>query len=312
MEQRYVGRSGLKVSSIGLGLMSWGAEVDESGAQSQLRSFLDAGGTFLDTSAGFADGRSEAVLGSLLGDVVARSEVVIASKAGTATTAGRREVDTSRRAMLQALDGTLARLGTDHLDLWFAQSWDRNVPLEETLSALDHAVATGRVRYAGVSGFNGWQTAKAAALSGAGLTACQHEYSLVQRAAERDVMPAAEDAGLGMVCWAPLGRGVLTGKYRGHVPADSRAAGDELAAYVQPYLAGRPARIVEAVATAANGLDREPLDVALSWVLGQPLVASAVVGARTEVQLKQILSAKLTDLPAQIAAVLDEVSALPA
>ncbi|MEK0156788.1 aldo/keto reductase [Arthrobacter oryzae] len=308
MQQRYVGNSGLRVSSLSLGTMSWARETDEQDASELLRSFVDAGGTVIDTAASYADGQAEALLGSMLGDVVSRSEVVISTKAGVSTSDGRRSVDTSRNGMLSGLDASLARLGTDYVDIWFAQAWDANVPLEETLSALEFAVRTGRARYAGVSNFSGWQTAKAAAVAGFPLVASQSEYSLLQRKPESELIPAIEDAGLGLFAWAPLGRGVLTGKYRGHIPAESRAAQKRLAGYVEPYLEEPASRIVEAVAMAARGLGRSPIDVALSWLLSQHGVATAIVGARSPVQLKEILNSQLTHVPAEIARALEDVS----
>jgi aryl-alcohol dehydrogenase-like predicted oxidoreductase len=310
MQQRYVGNSGLRVSSLSLGTMSWARETDEQDASELLRTFVDAGGTLIDTAASYADGQAEALLGSMLGDVVSRAEVVISTKAGISTSEGRRSVDTSRNGMLSGLDASLARLGTDYVDIWFAQAWDANVPLEETLSALEFAVRTGRARYAGVSNFTGWQTAKAAAVAGFPLVASQSEYSLLQRKPEAELIPAIEDAGLGLLAWAPLGRGVLSGKYRGHIPADSRAAQKRLASYVEPYLEQSASRIVEAVAMAARGLGRSAIDVSLSWLLAQHGVATAVVGARSPVQLKEILDSQLTALPAEIARALEDVSAV--
>ncbi|MBT2595066.1 aldo/keto reductase [Arthrobacter sp. ISL-72] len=309
MQQRYVGNSGLRVSSLSLGTMSWARETDEQDATELLHSFVDAGGTLIDTAASYAEGQAEALLGSMLGDVVSRSEVVISTKAGISTSDGRRSIDTSRNAMLSGLDASLARLGTDYVDIWFAQAWDANVPLEETLSALEFAVRTGRARYAGISNFAGWQTAKAAAVAGFPLVASQSEYSLLQRRSETELIPAIEDAGLGLFAWAPLGRGVLTGKYRGHIPADSRAAQKRLASSVEPYLDQPSSRIVEAVAMAARGLGRSSIDVALSWLLSQHGVATAIVGARSPVQLKEILDSQLTQLPAEIARALEDVSA---
>ncbi|MDQ0276187.1 aryl-alcohol dehydrogenase-like predicted oxidoreductase [Arthrobacter silviterrae] len=308
MEQRFVGTSGLRVSALALGTMTWGRETDEEAAKEQLCTFMEAGGTTVDTAVSYVEGRSEAILGELLGDVVPRSDVVLVSKAGVSHRNGKRMVDTSRRAMLASLDATLARLGTDHLDLWLAHIWDENVPLEETLSALDLAVSTGRARYAGVSNYSGWQLARAATLSDTALVANQVEYSLLSRGIEREVLPAAEHVGSGVMCWAPLGRGVLTGKYRGQIPADSRGASEAMGSYVEPYLKGRPSRITEALVTAAKGLGRAPLDVALSWVLDQQGVAGAVVGPRTPAQLESILASSLEPLPEQISAVLDEVS----
>lgn len=308
MEQRFVGTSGLRVSALALGTMTWGKETDADTAREQLRTFIDAGGNTLDTAPSYVEGRSEAILGEMLGDVVPRSDVVLVSKAGVSHRNGKRMVDTSRRAMLASLDASLARLGTDHLDLWLAHLWDENVPLEETLSAMDLAVSSGRVRYAGVSNYNGWQLARAATLSETAIVANQVEYSLLARGVEREAIPAAEHVGAGVLCWAPLGRGVLTGKYRGQIPADSRGASEAMSSYVDPYLTGRPSRITEALVTAAKGLSRSPLDVALSWVLDQHIVAAAVVGPRTTEQLRQILQSTLEPLPEPIATVLNEVS----
>lgn len=311
MHQRYVGNSGLRVSALSLGTMSWARETDEQDASELLRTFVDGGGTLIDTASSYADGQAEAMLGSLVGDVVARSEVVISTKAGLSTADGRRRVDTSRSGMLSGLDASLARLGTDYVDLWFAHAWDPNVPIQETLSALDFAVSSGRARYAGVSNFNGWQTAKAAAVAGFPLVANQSEYSLLQRGAEGELIPAIDDAGLGLLAWAPLGRGALTGKYRGQIPADSRAAQKRLAGYVERYLEPEASRIVEAVAMAARGLGRTPVDVSLSWLLSQDGVASCIVGPRNPVQLKEILASQLTSLPAEIARALEDVSLAP-
>ncbi|VXB29463.1 Aldo/keto reductase [Arthrobacter sp. 9V] len=309
MQQRYVGNSGFRVSSLSLGTMSWAQETDEQDAAELLHGFVAGGGTVVDTAASYAHGRAEAMLGSMLGDVVARSEIVISTKAGVSSSDSRRSINASRGAMLSALDASLARLGTDYIDIWFAHEWDPNVPLDETLSALELAQRSGRARYVGISNYNGWQTAKAAAVAGFTLVANQSEYSLVQRKAEAELVPAVEDAGLGLMAWAPLGRGVLSGKYRGQIPADSRAAQSRLAGYVEPYLESPASRVVEAVAMAARGLGRTPMDVSLSWLLSRPGVATAIIGPRNAVQLKELLDAQLTVLPAEIARALEDVSA---
>ncbi len=219
MEQRRLGRSGLRVTRLGLGTMTWGRDTDEHEAADQLKAFLEAGGTLLDTAAGYGDGESERVIGGLLASVVDREEVVLATKAGISRRTGERVVDTSRRALLDSLDGSLVRLGTDHVDLWQVHSWSDETELDETLSAVDHAVATGRARYAGISNFSGWQTGRAVtwqnAVPGrAPLVSTQMEYSLLQRGIEREVLPAAAALGIGVLPWSPLGAGVLTGKYR--------------------------------------------------------------------------------------------------
>ena len=179
----------------------------------------------------------------------------------------------------------------DHVDLWQVHTWVDDTPLEETLSALDYAVATGRAAYVGVSNYTGWQSAQAAtwqrAVPGrAPLASTQVEYSLVNRKVEAEVLPAAEALGLGVLPWSPLGRGVLTGKYRHGTPADSRAASPHFSSFVGSYLGERHARIVEAVARAAEGLDWSPLEVALTWVRDRPGVVAPIVGARTAAQLR--------------------------
>ncbi|MGG5172546.1 aldo/keto reductase [Pseudarthrobacter sp. J1738] len=308
MQQRFVGDSGLRASALGLGTMTWGSGIDEDVAADLLRIFCDAGGNLVDTSAGYTNGAAEAILGQHLGHTVARQDLVLVSKAGLEYRNGHRGVDTSRSAMLSSLDASLVRLGTPYLDLWLVDAWDPHVPLQETLSAMDLALNTGRVRYVGFSNFTGWQSAKAAVQAPFTAVAHQIEYSLLQRQAEAEVIPAAYDAGLGLLAWAPLGRGVLSGKYRGQIPTDSRAANEEWADYVEPYLATRPSRIVEALWTASQGLDSSPAQLALAWLLAQENVSSAIVGPRSAQQLQQLLGAEEVRLPEQISQVLSEVS----
>jgi aryl-alcohol dehydrogenase-like predicted oxidoreductase len=313
MQQRYVGASGLQVSRLALGTMTWGKDTDEHEARDQLAAFVEAGGTTIDTAAGYTDGRSEALLGSLLGDVVRRDEVVLATKAGIWRRGKDRVTDTSRGAMLRGLDTSLKRLGTDHVDLWQVHIWSDDVPLEETLGALDLAVSSGRATYVGISNFNGWQTARAvtlqeAAAGRARIASTQMEYSLVNRRVEREVLPAVEALGLGLFPWSPLGRGVLTGKYRTGTPSDSRAASPVFAGFVDAYLDDHSRGIVEAVARAADGLGWTPLEVALVWVRDSPGVTAPVVGARTAAQLAGALGSEAKTLPPEIRAALDDVS----
>ncbi|WP_055586649.1 aldo/keto reductase [Streptacidiphilus griseoplanus] len=313
MEQRHLGRTGLRVSRLGLGTMTWGRDTDEHEAAEQLKEFLDAGGNLVDTADVYADGGAEYLLSRLIEDLVPRSELVIATKAGSVPDADRR-FDASRGHLLAALDASLQRLGTDYVDLWQVHAYDPATPTEETLHALDLAVSSGRARYVGVSNFCGWQLAKAATWQRAvpgrtPLAAAQMEYSLLQRNIEREVLPAARDLGVGMLASSPLGRGVLTGKYRHGVPQDSRGASAYLSGFVQPYLDERGRRIVDAVATAADGLASSPLKVALAWVRDRPGVASALVGARTANQLQAALSVEALSLPEEIRGALDDISA---
>ncbi|MBM7442189.1 aldo/keto reductase [Streptomyces sp. HB132] len=314
MEQRHLGRTGLRVSRIGLGTLTWGRDTDEHDAADQLKAFWDVGGTLVDTADVYGGGEAEHLLGRFLDTLVPRQDLVIATKAGSVSDPYRR-FDGSRGHLLAALDASLRRLGTDYVDVWQIHAFDPVTPLEETLQALDLAVSSGRVRYAGVSDFSGWQLAKAATwqLAAPGLRtrlACtQMEYSLLQRGVEREVLPAALDLGVGLLPSSPLGRGVLTGKYRTGTPSGSRGASDQLAPFVEPYLDEAASRIVDAVATAADGLAATPLEVALAWVRDRPGVVAPVVGARNARQLREALSVEALSLPDEICQALDDVSA---
>ncbi|WP_214324052.1 aldo/keto reductase [Nonomuraea sediminis] len=314
MEQRYVGRSGLSVSRLGLGTMTWGRDTDADEAAAQLRTFVEAGGTLVDTADVYTAGDAERLLGRMLRDSVPRSELVISTKA-VVTPAGRRPRDASRRHLIAAVDASLARLGLDYVDVWQLHTYDAEVPLEETLAALDAIVTSGRAVYAGVCDYAGWQLAAAAITQQCTpgrvpITTAQVEYSLLAREPERELLPAAAHVGAGVMAWSPLGRGVLTGKYRTGIPADSRAATPHFADFVGPYLDERSRRVVESVMTAADGLGVSPLAVALSWVRDQPGVASAIIGARTHAQLSGALLAEDVLLPIEIREALDDVSSL--
>lgn len=313
MDSRRLGRTGLLVSELGLGTMGWGRETKEDEAADQLRAFLAAGGSLVDTADRYADGESERMLGRLLQDV-GREAVVVATKAGAPVGPGPRQRGASRGHLVAALDASLERLQTEYVDLWQLHIWDDDTPLEETLGAVDAAVVSGRVRYVGVSNYTGWQTAKAAAWQAGWpgrtpLASTQVEYSLLQRGIEREVVPAALDADLAILPWSPLGRGVLTGKYRRRTPRDSRGASTALGGFVAPYLDEASGRVVQAVATAADGLGVPPLAVALAWLRDRPGVVAPVVGARTAAQLADVLESLPVRLPPEIEAALDEVSA---
>ncbi|MFD7286220.1 aldo/keto reductase [Streptomyces sp. NPDC059863] len=314
MEQRHLGRTGLRVSRIGLGTLTWGRDTDEHDAADQMKAFWEAGGTLIDTADVYGGGEAEYLLGQLVERLVPRRDLIIATKAGSVPDPYRR-FDGSRGHLLAALDASLERLGTDYVDLWQIHAFDTGTPLEETLHALDIAVTSGRARYAGVSNFCGWQLAKAATwqLASPGirtrLASSQMEYSLLQRGVEREVLPAAIDLGVGLLPSSPLGRGVLTGKYRHTTPPDSRGASELLAPFVEPYLDEPASRIVDAVATAAEGLATTPLEVALAWVRDRPGVVAPIIGARNAQQLTAALSVESLSLPDEICQALDDVSA---
>lgn len=293
--------------------MTWGNDTDADEASDQLSTFHEAGGTLVDTADVYQDGHSEHILGDLLDTAVPRDDVIVATKAVARRTGGPFGGGASRGALLTALEGSLRRLRLDHIDLWQLHAWDPAVPLDESLAALDTAVTSGKVRYIGISNYAGWQLATAATLQHAlpghtPLVSSQVEYSLVERGVEREVAPAANHHQIGLLPWAPLGRGVLTGKYRNSTPADSRGADAHFARYVEHHRTERAARIVQAVFTAAEGLGTSPSAVALAWVRDRPHVGAPIVGARTTNQLQTSLTSEDIILPPAIQSALDDVS----
>ncbi len=308
MEIRTLGRSGLQVSKLALGTMSWGRDTDIHEARDLFNIYYQAGGRLIDTADVYSDGISEEIVGEFIRD---HPDVLVATKA--VSVRATRSRNASRSNLLQSLDTSLKRLNRSHVDIWHLHAWDSQTPIQETLHALDIAVSSGRVRYVGVSNYSGWQLAQTAGIqeltrSVAPIISAQMEYSLLERGIEREVIPSANTFGVGIMAWSPLGRGVLTGKYRNNTPADSRAASKHFAGFVAPYLNERPRAIVDAVCMAAQALGHTPLDVALAWVLARPQVACAVIGARTAAQLKAIINGLDAQIPTEIFAALDDVS----
>lgn len=263
-----------------------------------LRMFIDAGGTLLDSSPFYGAGRSQEVVAEVLADVP-RHDLVLSSSAGVApdSPVGRR-VDCSRRALMRQLDETLRVLDTDHLDLWSVGYWDERTPPSEVIDTLDWAVRTGRARYAGVRDYAGWQLAVTATPR---VVATQHEYSLLARGIEEELVPAARHLGVGIIAAAPLAQGVLTGRYR-----DGPASG--VRAEVHARLGYKAHTVVDALTTAAEGLDISPAVVALAWARDRAGVASTVVGASHRAQLRELLTVSDTALPRAIVKALDDVS----
>ena len=315
MQRRAVGVSGLSVGRLGLGTMTWGGDVSPDTARLLLRDFVAAGGDLIDTAPAYGGGRAEELVGRYRRSDLRRDDLVIATKAGFGTHGGAQTVDTSRRALLDDLTDSLRRLRTDHVDIWQVHAWG-DAPLEETLAALDQAVNSGMARYAGVCNYIGWQLGTAAAWQRAvpgraRLVSGQIEYSLLARRAEVEVLPALAHHGMGLFPWSPLGRGVLTGKYRGGIPRDSRGGRAHLAWFVEPYLDARSTAVVDAVARAANGLGLSTAQVALLWVRDAPGVTAPLLGARTTDQLASLLQTESQSLPEPIAAALDDITGGP-
>ena len=299
------------MSRLALGTMGWGAGTPVEDARDHLKAYLAAGGDFVDTAYGYAGGASEEALGAMLGRMVPREDLVICTKAGISRRSKTRVVDTSRRTLMHQLDTSLERLGTPYVDLWLVHTWSDDTPLDETLSALEWAVTSGRARYVGVSNYSGWQAAHAATLMSARripLVANEVEYSLLNRLPEDELAPAAQALGFGLLPWSPLGRGVLTGKYRNGIPADSRAASREFNGLAGLNLTEESEQIVDAVAIAARGMNVSSAEIALAWIRDRPGVVAPIVGARTTAQLRTALASEDLELPVELRLALDDVS----
>lgn len=312
MERRILGTSGIAVSRLGLGTSTWGPKMDRADVARQLRSFVEAGGNLIDTAASYGLGVTEEIIGDLLGRTVRREDVVLATKAGMLPDHKVFRLDGSTTGLIDQLDGSLRKLGTDHVDLWQLHLWVPGTPIEESLAALDLAVTSGRARAIGISNYAGWQTGMAGQRQRdrgtSQLASIQMEYSLIARSVEREVAPAAEELGMSLIAWGCIGRGVLTGKYRNGIPRD-RTTSKFFNWYIRPYAdSANVASVVDALTDAAGELGVRPGAVALSWACDRPLVASALVGARSHEQLADSLPAADLVLPAHIRESLDKMT----
>ena len=322
MEYRTLGRSGCAVSALCLGTMTFGNESDEKVSHEQLDRFVQAGGTFVDTADVYSKGESERIIGrwfaSRPADVTDR--VVLATKGRFPMADEPNGLGLSARHLTRALDASLDRLGLDVIDLYQCHSFDPVTPLDETLRTLDGFVRAGRIRYYGFSNFTGWQLTKAVYLARElGLAApvtLQPQYSLLVREIEWEIVPAAQDAGLGLMPWSPLGGGWLTGKYRrDQRPTGATRLGDNPDRGMEAWDrrgTERTWNIVDAVQGVAESRGISMAEVALSWVTDRPAVTSTILGARTLDQLDTNLKAAGLHLTAEETAALDEASDLRA
>jgi aryl-alcohol dehydrogenase-like predicted oxidoreductase len=320
-----MGRTGLKVSELCLGTMTFGSVAgargapgcDEKESLAILNAYLGRGGNFIDTADGYAEGRSEEILGRGLKG--RRDEVVLATKVFFPAGVGANRKGLSRKHIFENIEMSLRRLQTDYIDLYQVHCFDSHTPLEETLSALDALVKQGKVRYLGCSNFGGWQLAKALGLSAlhgwAKFDCLQPQYSLVSRAIEREILPCCRAEGLGVIAYSPLGGGFLSGKYRAGEPAPpaSRVADSEPANrfWVERNRTERNYQILRVVDDVASRLGKTSTQIALSWLLAMPGVTSAIIGARNLAQLHENLGAADWDFPSEDWKKLDEASALP-
>jgi aryl-alcohol dehydrogenase-like predicted oxidoreductase len=304
MEYRQLGRSGLKVSCLALGTASFGdtneqrGAVDLRAARRQLDMALDAGVNLVDTADAYAKGAAETVVGRLLAG--RRDRTLLATKARFPVGPGPNDAGSSRHHLVSACDASLRRLQTDHIDLYQLHEWDGQTPLEETLSALDFLVRSGKVRYVGCSNFAGWQVMKALGIAERRglppLVSNQVYLTLLERSAEYDIVPTALDQGQGLLIWSPLAGGLLSGKYRRGTaePAGSRFSGGWPEPPVHDW--EKLYDVVDVLCDIAAAHQVSGAQVALAWLLARPAVTSVVLGARTEAQLADNLAASALDL----------------
>jgi aryl-alcohol dehydrogenase-like predicted oxidoreductase len=300
MNYRYLGKTGLKVSELCLGAMTFGREASEAVSRQILDHFVEAGGNFIDTADVYTRGASEEVVGRWLKGK-SRDDFVIATKVRFPMGEGPNDVGLSRKHILAAVEASLRRLGTDYIDLYQVHNWDRGTPLEETLSTLDGLVRSGKARYIGVSNYTGWQLQKAIDLSrykGWEPFVClQPLYNLLDRSTEWELLPICQNEGLGVIPWSPLRGGWLSGKFRRGMaapPEDTRVKTAEEHGWSESWSAYANERtwgVLDALSEVAEETGKTPAQVALNWVLGCPGVTAPIIGARTLEQLKDNVGA---------------------
>ena len=301
MDYRTLGRSGCAVSSLCLGAMTFGLETDEAGAHDQLDMFVAAGGTLVDTADVYNGGTSEEIIGRWFAGRPAEvtDRVVLATKGRFGTDNSPNGVGLSARHLTRALDASLRRLGRGAVNLYQVHAFDPLTPMEETLRTLDGFVRDGKVRYYGLSNFTGWQLTKAVhlarAMNLAAPVTLQPQYSLLVREIEWEIVPAAIDAGLGLLPWSPLGGGWLSGKYRqDERPSGATRLGDDPDRGMEAWDrrgVDRTWEVIGAVQEIAKARGVSMAEVALAWVTGRPGVTSTILGARTTGQLEVNLRA---------------------
>jgi aryl-alcohol dehydrogenase-like predicted oxidoreductase len=321
MEYRQLGRSGLRVSALSLGTMSFGdagagapvGMTDATGAARQIDLCLEAGVNLIDTADVYSAGVSEEILGKVLRG--RRDRILLATKARFPMGEGPNDAGLSRHHLIRACEASLRRLQTDHIDLYQVHQWDGHTPLEETLDALDTLVRQGKVRYIGCSNYSGWQVTKALGISDRRgyqrYVSQQIHYTLQAREAEYELIPVSLDQGLGILVWSPLAGGLLSGKYRRDQQGPEGAR--HFGGWDEPpiYDSERLYDVVDVLVEIAEGHGVSAAQVALAWLLGRPGVSSVVIGARTDEQLADNLAAAELELGEDERARLDEVSAPP-
>ena len=295
MELRPLGTTGVRVSELCLGAMTFGREADEATSRKMLDRFLEAGGNFVDTADVYSQGISEEITGRALGSN--RDQVVLATKVRFPMGEGTNDVGASRRHIRLGVEASLRRLGTEWIDLYQIHCWDARTPLEETVSTLDDLVHEGKVAYVGASNYTAWQLMKALGVAAlhdwTPFAALQPEYSLITRDIERELLPLCRNEGLAVLPWSPLAGGILTGKYQkdADLQQGTRGGDTEEPITFTYRLDDRAWSIVEAVRKVAEEIGKTPAQVALNWVTYRPGVTSPIIGARNLDQLEDNLGA---------------------
>ncbi len=313
MQYRNLGRTGLKVSELCLGTMTFGHVTDETQAKRMVDMAFAAGVNFFDTADSYAGGESEVILGKALKG--RRHSAVVGTKFFNPTGSGPNDSGMSRVHILHAIEHSLRRLQTDYVDLYYVHHVDEDTPLEEMLRTLDDLVHHGKVRYAACSNYQAWRLMESLWISDVnGLTrfeCYQPLYNLVVRDIEQEIIPVCQRNGLGVVSWAPMAGGFLTGKYEAGERTLAGTRSSEGWAYPQPYFAANADETLETLRSVAAELDRTPAQTALRWVLAQSALTSAIVGARDAAQLEQNLGAAGWRLDGEALERLNRVSRLP-
>lgn len=319
MEYRQLGSSGLRVPALSFGTGTFGGQgplfsawgtSDVAEARRLVDLCLDAGVTLFDTADVYSNGASEEILGAAIRD--RRDAVLISTKTGLPMGDGPQDWGASRARLIRAVDEALRRLGTDYIDLLQLHAFDASTPAEEVMGTLDQLIAAGKIRYAGVSNYPGWQIMKAQAIADRHgwprLVAHQVYYSLIGRAYEADLMPLAADQGLGALVWSPLGWGRLTGKIGRDRPIPAGSRLHETEQFAPPVDTEQLYNVIDALEAVAAETGKTVPQIAINWLLGRPTVSSVIIGARNEEQLRDNLGALGWSLTPEQVAALDAAS----
>lgn len=314
MRYKQLGKSGLLVSELCLGTMTFGNEVNEGDSIEMIHRFLDRGGNFLDTADVYVKGESERIVGKAIKD--RRSEVVLATKVRMRVGEGPNDFGYSRQRIIEGVEQSLRRLGTDYIDLYQLHVWDNITPIEEAVRALDDLVRSGKVRYIGCSNFLAWQMMKALSYSDfhhlARFISIQPQYSLINREMDREMLPLCKEETVGVIPWAPLGGGFLTGKYqKGETPTSGRLSRGVGESSWEKRALEKNFTILEAVCDLAAEIDKTPAQIALNWLLQKEEITSPIFGATSHEQFEENIGSIGWQLTSEQWQKLDDVSKLP-